>query len=185
MWLLKSELWHFPEAPTRGLDLGTLGGEAMSGADVCWGWQNSLGGLTARRSPGPQKARLAASPLSSWGEPVVTKRREASVTQCRPVGLHHGGASMGEQSINPDSLGLLVPFSTSSSFSPPSLLTAGAVSNQHLRLARQYSVLPTLPSSSDSWFTLIRGLTALHLQYQLGPTPALKLFLWEAEPTLM
>ena len=159
MQLLKSELWRFPEALTQGLALGTLGVEAMSGADVCWGWRNSLGGLTALCSPGPQKARLAASPLSSrsWG-------------QARPLPLRGGRlmlpkveslactprASRRKQSNQADSSGLLVLFSISSSFCCPSFLTAGAISNQHLRLWRQNSVhwwvlqIPGLPWSMYS-----------------------------------
>lgn len=146
----------------------------MSGPDVCWGWRNSLGGLTALCSPGPQKARLAASPLGSrsWFEARPLSLRGGRLVlpkveslACTPT------PSSGKQSNVPDSLGFLVLFSISSSFSPPSLLTAGAVSNQHLRLGRQNSVLPTLLTSADSWFTLICVLTALHLQYWSHSTP--------------
>lgn len=157
-----------------GTSLGTLGVEAMSRADVCWGWQNSLEGLTALCSPGPQKARLAASPLGSrsrvearllplrGGRPMLPKVGSLACTP-RP--------SNGKQSNKPDSWGLSVVFSISSSLPPPPLLTAGAIGNQHLGLGRQNSVLPTQLTSADSWFTLIHVLTALRLQYWSHSTP--------------
>lgn len=134
--MLKSELQCFPVALSQGSALGTFSVEATT---------LSLAQIFAK---------LAASPLltgESWGKAISAKRRETQ--RCYPK--HSHWPSSREQSIEgfwsySDVLGIL--FSISSLFSYP-CLTAGAVSNEHLRTGRQNSVhcwalqIPVLPRS--------------------------------------